>query len=289
MVLSLALSGLSLGAIYSVLALGFVVIYKSTEVMNFGHGGFVMLGAYLSLTLSQALELPFIVTLVVVVLGMAVLGAIVYFGIIRWMIGRPFFSVVLVTVGLEIVIRACVLVLYGPNTYAPATSLPVGSVNISGSSFTFADIAVLVAAVVSVAVFMVVFRLTRLGLHMRAVAEDLEASVSSGIPAVRVQAAAWAIGIALAGFGGVLLAHSEPSISPSIALIGLRALPAALIGGLNSVGGAIAGGMAIGLIETFGAGFFGGDTRDIIAFGIMLIVLFIRPAGLFGTERKVRL
>ena len=282
------LSGIAIGAIYSIVALGFVLVFKATGVLNFAHGSFLMLSGYLALTFLRRFDLPFIAGLLIISAIMAATGVAVHYGIMRWMIGKPFFSVVLVTVGLEILIRAGLLISYGPLEFGGLQKLPSGGVRIIGAYVPFVDMIILATAILVVGGFFLFFRYSRVGLHMRAVAENLEAAAAMGITPNRIYATAWAIGLMMAGIGGVLYAHKTASIDLSMAAIGLRAFPAAILGGMDSVQGAIIGGLIVGVIEALGAGYFGSEWRDVIAFGIMFAVLLWRPSGLFGTKDLVR-
>ncbi len=286
--LQLLLSGLALGAIYALVALGFVLVFKATSVLNFAHGSFVMLAAYLATSLLVELDLPFVIGLLIIVLAMAALGVAIHYAIMQWMMGKAFFSIVLVTVGLEIVIRAVLLVGYGPLERGRIDKLPQGSFVVGGAFVTYVNVIIFVSAAVIVIAFLYFFRLSRLGLHMRAVAENLEAAAAQGINPNTIYAAAWAIGLVMAGIGGVFYSHYTASIDLNLSVIGLRAFPAAILGGLDSVKGAIVGGMIVALVENVGAGYAGAAWRDVIAFGIMFLVLLWRPSGLFGTKELIR-
>jgi branched-chain amino acid transport system permease protein len=282
------LSGISVGAIYAIVALGFVLVFKATSVLNFAHGAFVMLAAYLAVTFLVRIDLPFWAGLAIIAGALALLGVVIHYSIMQWMVGKAFFSVVLVTVGLEIVIRAVLLIVYGPLPRGRIMKLPQGQFNIQGAVVPYVNVIILIVAALIVIAFLLFFSRSRLGLHMRAVAENLEASSAMGINANRIYAWAWAIGLAMAGLGGVLYSHYTAAIDLELAVIGLRAFPAAILGGIDSVGGAILGGLLVGIVETVGAGFLGAEWRDPIAFGIMFAVLLWRPSGLFGTKELVR-
>lgn len=283
------LSGISVGAIYALIALGFVLVFKATGVLNFAHGSFLMLSAYLALTFLERMDLPFLAGLVLVAALMAVTGVALHYGVMRWMIGKAFFSVVLVTVGLEILIRAGLLIGYGPLEFGRLQKLPSGGMRFAGNAYLpWVDVIIMLTAIVVVTGFFLFFRHSRMGLHMRAVAENLEAAAAMGITPNRIYATAWAIGLMLAGIGGVLYSHKTASIDLGIAAIGLRAFPAAILGGIDSVQGAILGGLIVGIVETLGSGYLGAQYRDVIAFGIMFAVLLWRPSGLFGTKDLVR-
>lgn len=282
------LNGIAIGGIYAIVALGFVLLFKSTAVLNFAHGSFVMLATYLSISLLVRWELPFLLGVAILVVVMGALGYGIHMGIMRHMVGKPFFSVVLVTVGLEIVIRAVLLVLYGPGEQGRLAFLPEGSVSLLGARMSWVNITILAIAVFTVLAFAVFFQRTRLGLQMRSVAENLEAAAAQGINPNRIYAVAWAIGMITAAVGGVLYAHYATSINLEMASVGLRAFPAAILGGLDSVSGAVLGGLLVGIVETIFSGYLGTEWREPIAFGIMFLVLLWRPTGFFGTRELVR-
>ncbi len=282
------LNGIAVGAIYAIVALGFVLVFKATGVLNFAHGSFLMLSSYLGVTLLDRMDLSFLAGLAIIATVMAVLGVVLHYGVMQWMIGKAFFSVVLVTVGMEILIRAGLLIGYGPLEFGRLQKLPAGGVPVIGVFVPWVDIVILLTAIVVVGAFFLFFQRSRAGLHMRAVAENLEASAAMGISPNRIYATAWALGLVLAGIGGLLFAHKAASVDLGMAAVGLRAFPAAILGGIDSVQGAILGGLIVGVVEAVGAGYLGAQWRDVIAFGIMFLVLLWRPSGLFGTKDLVR-
>ena len=286
--LQLLLSGVALGAIYALVALGFVLVFKATSVLNFAHGSFLMLAAYLTTTLMVGGDMPFIVGLIIIAVALALLGIVLHYSVMRWMVGKAFFSIVLVTVGMEIMIRAVILIFWGPLERGQVRKLPQGTFEIGGAVVTYVNVIIVIAATLIVVAFLWFFQRSRLGLHMRAVAENLEAATAMGINRNVIYAGAWAIGLLLAGIGGVLYSHYSPSVNLGLAVVGLRAFPAAILGGLDSITGAIVGGMIVALVENIGAGYLGAQWRDVIAFGIMFLVLLWRPSGLFGTKELVR-
>jgi branched-chain amino acid transport system permease protein len=282
------LAGIAVGAIYAITALGFVLVFKATSVLNFGHGAFLMLASYLAITVLVSWDMPFWIGLIVIALALAVLGVALHYSIMRFMVGKAFFSVVLVTVGFEIVIRALLLILYGPLPRGRITKLPTGNFAVGNATVPYVNVIILITAAVIVAGFLIFFSRSRLGLHMRAVADGLEQAAAMGINPNRIYAAAWAFGLAMAAIGGVMYAHYTPSINLELSVVGLRAFPAAILGGIDSVGGAIIGGLIVGVVESLGAGYLGAEWRDPIAFGLMFAVLLWRPSGLFGTRELVR-
>ncbi|MGI9594984.1 MAG: branched-chain amino acid ABC transporter permease [Acidimicrobiales bacterium] len=282
--LQLIVGGLALGAIYALVALGFVLVYKSTDVLNLAHGEFLMLGSYFSVTILVTEGLNFFIGLLIVVAAMAVFGLFIHYGIMRRMVGQGFFAIVLATVGIATVIRALLLIFYGPQERGRITALPQGSFEVGGATIKYVDLIVLGAVAVCVGLFFAFFNYTRLGLHMRAVADDLEAAAAMGIDPDRVYAMTWSAALAMAGLGGLFFAHVTAAIDQNLAAIGLRAFPAAVIGGLTSLGGAIVGGLVVGVLEQLAGGHIGTKWREPVAFSILFVVLLLRPTGLWGRK-----
>lgn len=282
--LQLIVGGLALGAIYALVALGFVLVYKSTDVLNLAHGEFLMLGSYFSVTVLVTESMNFFVGLAIVVVVMALFGLFLHYGIMRRMVGQGFFAIVLATVGIATVIRALLLIFYGPLERGRLEVLPQGDFEVAGAVIRYVDIIVLAVVALCVLIFFAFFNYTRLGLHMRAVADDLEAAAAMGIDPDRVYAMTWATALAMAGLGGLLFGHVTAVIDQNLAAIGLRAFPAAVIGGLTSLGGAIVGGLVVGVVEQLAGGHIGTKWREPIAFAILFVVLLVRPTGLWGRK-----
>ena len=287
--LQLLFSGIAAGSVYAMVALGFVLVYKATDVFNFAHGEFLMVGSYFALTFLLDFGFPFLITIVLVAAAIAGIGVSLHYGVMRPLVGQPLFSVVLVTIGIAIVLRAGLLIIYGPIERGRITGvLPSGKFEVGGAVIPYVNVIMVIASIISVTAFYLFFRNTRIGLQMRAVAENLEAAAAMGVSPDKVFAFAWGAGALMAGAAGVLYSNFTPVIDLNLAAIGLRAFPAAMIGGLDSVEGAILGGVIVGMLEQFGAGYFGGEWRDVVAFGLMFVVLMVRPYGFFGKKELIR-
>ncbi len=282
--LQLLIGGLALGAIYAVVALGFVLVYKSTDVLNLAHGEFLMLGAYFALTFLISENLNFFLGVFVLLLVMLVFGLLVHYGIMRRMVGQGFFAIVLITLGIATIIRALLLIFYGPTERARLDLLPQGSFEVGGATVRYVDLIIFGVVAACVLLFFLFFKYTRLGLHMRAVADDIEAAAAMGIDPDKVYAMTWAAAMVMAGIGGLLFGHVTGAIDRSIEAIGLRAFPAAVVGGLTSLGGSIVGGLVVGVIEQFANGHLGTKWREPVAFSVMFVVLLVRPTGLWGRK-----
>jgi branched-chain amino acid transport system permease protein len=285
--IQLAFSGLALGSVYTMVALGFVLIYKATEILNFAQGNLMLMGAYLALTILTQFHVSLIVGLVLAVVMAAVIGAAVHFVVMRPMLGKPLFSVVMVTLGLSILIEAVVQLFYGTVDRVYPVQVPNRILTIAGARFSQLELTIIVTVAVLVAVFALFFRYSKLGLLMRATAEDQEVAVMMGVSADVIFSISWAIAAGMATVAGVFMANLS-QLNLGIGDIGLRAFPAVVVGGLESIPGALIGGVIIGVAESLGAGYVNGSARDVIAFTILLIILMIRPYGLLGQRTIIR-
>ena len=280
-------SGLALGSIYGLVALGFTLIFKATEVFNFAQGMLVVCGAYFAVTATSVLHLPLPLAILFIVAAAALLGVVIQMFLIQPLSGQPMLSVIMVTLALSMVLKALIELLYGPQGRTLATSLPTGT-------FVVGDVRIsqlhLVAAAVSwacMAGFGAFFRYTSIGLLMRATADSHEAAVVSGINVNRMNRLAWAIGSVLAAIGGLFLGQLQLA-STELEHIGILAVPAVVIGGMHSIPGAIVGGLLVGLAEQFAASYISPSAADVAIYGPLLIILMIRPWGLFGQKELGR-
>jgi branched-chain amino acid transport system permease protein len=280
-------SGLALGSIYGLVALGFAVVFKATEVFNFAQGMLAVCGAYLAVTTITLLELPFPVAMVLVVSGAAILGVLIHFLLIQPLAGRSMLAIIMVTIALSIVLRSVIEIVYGPQGRTLVTPLPNGA-------FKIGDLIIsqlhLTAALVSwgcMALFGAFFRFTPVGLLMRATADGHEAAVASGVNVNLMNRLAWAIGSVLAAIGGVFLGQLQIA-STELESIGLLALPAVVIGGLQSIPGAVIGGLLVGVVEQMAATYISPKASDIVIYLLLLLILLVRPWGLFGQRELGR-
>ncbi|MDO5605785.1 MAG: branched-chain amino acid ABC transporter permease [Paracoccus sp. (in: a-proteobacteria)] len=286
--IEVSLAGLGSGALLALTALAFVLIYKATRVINLAVGEVLMLGGYLLLAFMSGMGLPFWAALPLTVAGGAALGAVIERGLIRPMLGESPISVFMVTVGLGSVIIGLVEMIWGtdPRTlpaFVANTPVFIGEAYVSRKIF----VAFLAAAAV-IGVFLVLFRFWRGGVALRATASDQAAAYSCGINVPGVFSAAWMIGCATAAGAGVLLGNIG-GISPSMGVFGLSALVVVIVGGLDSVLGALVAGLALGLIQAWAGTYLGGEYQSVVTFGILIVALIIRPYGLFGTHEIERL
>ena len=280
-------SGLALGSIYGLVALGFTVVFKATDVFNFAQGMFVVCGAFFAVTAISILGLPFPLAVAATIGAAALMGVVIHVLLIQPLSGRPMLSVIMLTIALSIVLRAVIEIAYGPQGRTLATPLPTGV-------FIIGDVRIaqlhLIAAGVSwvcMAGFGAFFRFTSVGLLMRATADNHEAALVSGVNVNVMNRLAWAIGAMLACIGGLFLGKIQ-IVSTELESIGLLALPAVVIGGLQSIPGAIIGGLLVGLIEQFAGAYISPKSSDILIYVLLMLILMVRPWGLFGQRELGR-
>ncbi|HRP79192.1 MAG TPA: branched-chain amino acid ABC transporter permease [Aquamicrobium sp.] len=286
--IEVSLAGLGSGALLSLTALAFVLIYKATRVINLAVGEILMMGGYLFFAFAASMNLSPWLAIPLAIAGGAAIGALVERGIIRRMLGENPISVFMVTVGLGSVLVGIVELVWGTD---PRT-LPdfMGSAPIFiGEAYVSRKIAIsFVVAALVIAVFLALFRFWRGGVALRATATDQAAAYSCGINVPGVFSLAWTIGCGAAAGAGVLLG-SIGGIAPTMGAFGLSALVVVIVGGLDSVAGALVAGLAIGLVEALAGTYLGGEYKLVSTFGILILMLMIRPYGLFGTKEIERL
>ena len=290
--------GLAIGCVYALIALGFAIIYKASEVINFAQGEFLLVGAYAASYSMVAWHLPFLLALLIAIAVTIVIGLLFERFALRRMIGRPVFSIVMVTIGLDVLLRTGVSVRLGATQILTAATPFSGAAQTRLGSVIFNDIDITIVAVTLAccAALYVFFNRTRYGLAMRATALDQEAALAIGIDVRTVYALAWGIAGAVAALGGVLLAARSGSGAFDISLgqIALLAFPALILGGLDSIPGSVVGGILIGLTYSYANAYehyfrwLGNGFESAAPFLVMLVILLVRPYGLFGSRKVER-
>jgi branched-chain amino acid transport system permease protein len=290
--------GLAIGCIYALIALGFAIIYKASEVINFAQGEFLLVGAYAASYSMFTWHLPFLLALLIAVAVTVVIGLLFERFALRRMIGRPVFAIVMVTIGLDVLLRTGVSVRLGATQILTAATPFSGAAQMHLGSVIFNNIDITIVAVTLAccAALYVFFNRTRFGLAMRATALDQEAALAIGIDVRTIYALAWGIAGAVAALGGVLLAARSGSGAFDISLgqIALLAFPALILGGLDSIPGSVVGGILIGLTYSYANAyehFFPwphNGFESAAPFLVMFVILLIRPYGLFGTRKVER-
>ncbi|MFT0850739.1 branched-chain amino acid ABC transporter permease [Achromobacter sp. F4_2707] len=284
----ITLAGLGAGGLYALTGLAFVIIYKSTGVVNLAIGEMLMLGAYLCFGLATGMGLPIWVAIALAIVGSGLAGGVIERIAIRPMLGESPISVFMVTVGLASVLIGVVELIWTadprrmPNI-VPDTAIFIGEAFVSSKVFYG-----FIVTVVLISIVLLVFRYWRGGVALRATASDQPAAYSMGINVPRVFSLSWVVAAMIAAVAGVIVG-SIGGISPAMGIFGLSVLVVVIVGGLDSVLGALVAGMAIGLIEAWASGFLGGEYKIVATFIVLIVVLMIRPYGLFGTREIERL
>ena len=279
--LQLTVSGLSNGMVYALAAVGFVVIYKASDVINFAQGELLLFGAYLSFSMIAQVGLPWSVGVTATLVLAVGLGLLIERIALRPLIGEPVISMIMVTIGLSSVLRSLVNAVWGARPRTFPAFLPSGEVTVGSAVLGMDRLIVIPTAAVVLGLLGLFFRYTRDGIAMRAIADDQQAALSMGISIKRVIGVAWALACVSAALGGIMLGNIV-GVSQNISAVGLRVFPVVILGGLDSIGGAVVAGVIIGLLETYTGGYVGHGLNLIVPFVALIIVLMVRPYGLFG-------
>ncbi len=282
-------SGIAVGCVYALVALGFVLIYKATEVVNFAQGELMMLGAFFALSLVTAAGLPFWLATLLSMGILALIGIGINRYILRAIMGEPQFAVIMATIAMAYIMRSLVAMIppWGTDSYALPTPYEDAVIKWGELVLSYDHLAIIMTTVVLVAGLTLFFRYTRSGLAMQAISQNHLAASFVGIKARNVHAMVWAIAAGIAGLAGILLAPLT-FVHVNLGFLGLKAFPAAILGGFGSVPGAIVGGIIIGIAESSAGMYLPEGFKDIAAYILLLFVLFVRPQGLFGVSLKKR-
>ena len=293
--LQLLLSGVALGSIYALLALGFVIVFKATHVVNFAHAGLLMVGTYCVARLRTDGELPFVVAVLLGTAVAAVVALVVERVLVRPVVQRSVVAVAIMTIGIDVVMQTEITRRLGIDIVPVGDPWQSATVDVLGVTVPQTRVAALVVALVVLGGFFAWSRFSEWGIAMRASAENPDTAELMGIRLGRVSAIVWLIAAVLAVVAGVFLAaFPSPGVSPTTSTAALRAFPAAILGGLDSPGGAVVGGLLIGLAETLTQGyqdqlsFFGQGFSAVMPYVVMVAVLLARPTGLFGATEATR-
>jgi len=285
--ISLTVYGLADGAILALAALGFVLVYKATRVINFAQGEFLLVGAYTFYTAFVLLQLPLILASLVGVVVAILLGVLVERFVLRPLIGENAISVIMVTIGLSAVLKAVVQMLFGTAVREQPRILPSGTVGILGATVPADRFVVIAVAGLVLLAFTRFFRRSRHGIAMRAVADDQQAALTMGISVRRVFALAWVLAGISALVAGVLLADLS-AVEQNIASFGLIVFPVVILGGLDAVPGTIVGGLTIGLLKQYVSGYADPGLAEVVPYLVLIAILMVRPYGIFGETRIER-
>ncbi|MDD5333334.1 MAG: branched-chain amino acid ABC transporter permease [Rhodoferax sp.] len=285
--LQLVISGIAQGCIYGLIALGFVLIYKATETVSFAQGELMMLGAFGGLAAMTMLGFPYWLSVISTIAGMALFGVLLERLVIRPILGQPAFSVVMLTIGIGYVIRGLITMI--PNIGTETHTLPVPYKdqvwNVAGLVLNVEQMVVIAATAVLCLLLYLLFRYSKLGIAMQAASQNQLAAYYMGIPVKKLNGIAWGLAAAVAAIAGLLLAPIT-FVHANMGFIGLKAFPAAVVGGFSSLPGAIVGGLLIGIVESLSGFYLPDGFKDTAAYIVVLIMLVIKPTGLFGEKLR---
>ncbi len=295
-IIEILFNGLSMGAIYALMALGFVLIFKSTGVINFAQGELAMVGAFICYSFATMMNVPYIYAFFIALIGGIILGAAVYQIFFRTMVGEPLFSTIMVTVGLASILTCLAGLIWGHDVYSLSSPFTDKVIHLDKITLAQGSISTIIVSIVLFVVVILFFSRSLLGISMRGSAEDPDTAGLMGINVKKIHMVAWALGGLVAAVAGMFLAE-QSFVRLAMSHVGLKAMAAAILGGMESIGGAIVGGIIIGVVEGLAANYLSGmslgnfhmgDIKDVAAFAIMIIVLMIRPHGIFGKEKVER-
>ncbi len=281
------ISGIAQGCIYGLIALGFVLIYKGTETVSFAQGDLMTVGAFGGLVLMTVLGFPFWIAVIATILGMALMGGLVERVVIRPILGQPAFSIVMLTIGIGYVIRGLITMIpvLGTETHTLPVPYRDQIFDLGGLVIGVEQLVIIGVTVVLCGLLYLLFKYSKVGIAMQAASQNQIAAYYMGIPVKRINGLIWALAAVIAAIAGILLAPIT-FVHANMGLIGLKAFPAAVLGGFGSLPGAIVGGLIIGVVESL-AGFYAPEgVKDVAAYVLVLIMLMIKPNGLFGEKLR---
>ncbi|MBW2558450.1 MAG: branched-chain amino acid ABC transporter permease [Deltaproteobacteria bacterium] len=281
--IQLLVNGLSIGFLYGLAAMGFVMIFKSSSVLNFAHGELMALGAFIFLAMITWAGLPVYLAFPLALAGCFVLGFVVERLFLRPLIGEPLIYVIMLTVGLASIFKGIMLFIWGGNLYTFPDFLPAG-LAIHWKSINIPPVYVVSIAIglTFLILFGLFFKYSSQGIYMRSVADNQPAALSLGVHVRKVFALSWAIAALVAGMSGIVLGIINGINVHDLSSLGLKVFPVVILGGLDSIGGAVIGGIIIGLLETFTGGYLSTSLRDVVPYMALVFILMVKPYGLFG-------
>jgi branched-chain amino acid transport system permease protein len=285
--LQLVISGIAQGCIYGLIALGFVLIYKATETVSFVQGELMMLGAFGGLACMTMLGFPYWLSVICAIVAMAVFGILLERIVIRPILGQPAFSIVMLTIGIGYVARGLITMIPGIGTETHTLPVPYKDEiwKVGTLVLNVEQMVVIAATSALCALLFAIFKYSKMGIAMQASSQNQLAAYYMGIPVKRINGLVWGLASAVAAIAGLLLAPIT-FVHANMGFIGLKAFPAAVVGGFGSLPGAIVGGLIIGIVESL-AGFYAPDgIKDIAAYVVVLIMLMVKPNGLFGEKLR---
>lgn len=280
--ISLLINGLSLGCIYGLIALGFVLIYKATEVVNFAQGDLMMVGAFVAFGLIGVLGLNYWLGFLLTIAVMIVFGFFLDIVVIRRLIGQPQFSIVMATIGIGYVLRFVMPYAYNVEQIAFLTPFTGKAMQVASVTLDVGKLAAMGGTLVLCAVLYFFFQRTRVGVAMQAASQNQLAAYYMGIPVAMIFSLIWGISAGVAGITGVMMMPIANVMDPSIGFIAIKAFAGAVVGGFGSIPGALVGGIIIGMVEQFSDYLLPAGYKDIMVFSVLLAVMVFRPEGIFS-------
>jgi branched-chain amino acid transport system permease protein len=287
--LQLLINGISIGFLYGLSAMGFVMIFKSSSVLNFAHGELLAMGAFFFWALVTWAKLPIAVAFIVTLVACFAMGFLIERLFLRPLIGEPLIYVIMLTVGLAAMFKGLMLLIWGGNLHTYPDFLPE-ALGVSWNIISIPPVytAALIIGVIFLILFGLFFKYSSQGIFMRSVADNQKAALSLGVHVQRVFALSWAIAALVAGMSGIVLGVINGINVHDLSAIGLKVFPVVILGGLDSIGGAIIGGIIIGLLETFTGGYLSPSLRDVVPYIVLVLILLVKPYGLFGIKEIER-
>ncbi len=286
-VLQVLVSGIAQGCIYGLIALGFVLIYKASEAVSFAQGELMMLGAFLGLALLSALGWPFWVVVPAAIAAMGAFGMLAERLVIRPILGQPTFSIVMLTIGIGYILRGLVTMIPGIGTETHTLQVPYkdATIPVGGVVLAVEQLVVIGATATLCVLLYLMFSRSKVGIAMQAASQNQLAAYYMGIPVKRLNTWIWGLASAVAAIAGLLLAPIT-FVHANMGFIGLKAFPAAVVGGFGSLPGAIVGGLIIGVVEALAGFYLPEGFKDIAAYVVVLVMLMVKPNGLFGENLR---
>ena len=285
--LQIVISGIAQGCIYGLIALGVVLIYKATETVSFAQGELMMLGAFIGLIVMTSFGFPFWLAFAAAVLAMGAFGIVLERLVIRPILGQPAFSIVMLTIGIGYVARGAITMVPGIGTETHTLPVPYKDQvwNFGTLVLNVEQMVIIAATVVLSGVLYAVFKYSKVGVAMQAASQNQIAAYYMGIPVKRLNGLVWGLAAAVAAIAGLLLAPIT-FVHANMGFIGLKAMPAAVVGGFGSLPGALVGGLIIGIVESLSGFYLPEGFKDIAAYVVVLIMLVVKPNGLFGEKLR---
>ncbi len=281
------INGLAIGCIYALVAIGFVLIYKATEVINFAQGELMMVGAFIAFTCINYLQIPFLAAILITLFFMALLGALLERTLLRPLVGEAAFTMVMLTIGLGIFIRGIAGMIWGYDTFKFSAGITDQPVQISGLAISSVNLWIIGITLLMIIGLYLFFNRTKMGVSIEATSQNQLAAYLMGISVKGVFSKIWALSAIVGAVAGILLTPIQ-FLNYNMSFIGLKAFPAAVLGGFGSIPGAIVGGIIIGVSEALAGVYLPAGFKDVFAWIILIAVLMIRPEGIFGAQRSKR-